>query len=66
MLDLPYYTSPEDLGKNANQDESSDIWGIGVILYNLLSGKQPFQGEEIQEVENNIITQKVSFDHDEF
>ena len=46
-VDLPYYSSPEDLKtKHQSQSKASDIWGIGIILYNLLSSKQPFEGEE--------------------
>ena len=39
-----HYVSPEIL-KDLPQSESSDIWALGCILYNFLTGKQLFDGE---------------------
>ena len=39
-----YYSSPEVLNNNYN--EKCDIWSIGVIMFLLISGKMPFQGND--------------------
>ncbi|KAG2387928.1 hypothetical protein C9374_000778 [Naegleria lovaniensis] len=39
-----HYVSPEIL-KDLPQSESSDLWALGCILYNFLTGRQLFDGE---------------------
>ena len=63
--DEPYYSSPE-FRKSRTVGKPGNVWAIGVLLYNLLSGEQPFQGEDTPEVIKNIKDKKVRFDHDEF
>ncbi|MCP4192167.1 MAG: serine/threonine protein kinase [Planctomycetaceae bacterium] len=54
LLGTPNYMSPEQaLGKNV--DHLSDLFSVGVIFYQMLSGRLPFAGQSIGEVLNNII-----------
>jgi serine/threonine protein kinase len=55
MLGSPLYMPPEQMRDSVEVDTRSDIWSIGVILYELLSGKSPFVGPSIGEVLVNVL-----------
>ncbi len=46
----PCYMSPEQIVSARTVDGRTDIWSMGVVLYYLLSGKLPFEGESITQV----------------
>jgi serine/threonine-protein kinase len=43
------YMSPEQ-ARGKQVDRASDIWAFGCVLYELLTGKQTFRGEDVQEI----------------
>jgi serine/threonine protein kinase len=47
MLGSPYYMAPEQMVSSRDVDASADIWAIGVILYQLVTGQVPFMADTI-------------------
>ena len=47
VIGSPYYMSPEQLKSSRGADERSDIWALGVILYELLTAKVPWAAESV-------------------
>jgi eukaryotic-like serine/threonine-protein kinase len=52
----PLYMSPEQMLSARDVDARTDIWALGAILYELLTGKSPFEGETLPEVYARIST----------
>ena len=50
VFGTPEYMSPEQLRATATADPRSDIWAVGVILYELLTGEQPFSARSVGEL----------------
>jgi serine/threonine-protein kinase len=47
MLGTPYYMSPEQAQGTRALDARSDLWSLGVIVYQTLTGQLPFESEAL-------------------
>ena len=45
VMGSPYYMSPEQMASPREVDARTDIWALGIVFYQLLTGDVPFSGE---------------------
>lgn len=56
VMGSPLYMSPEQMTASRQVDARADIWAIGVVLYELLTGRVPFSAETLPEICGLILT----------
>ena len=55
-IGTPAYMSPEQAdGRVEDIDEQSDVWSLGAVLYEILTGKPPFEGVNAYEVMGKVL-----------
>ena len=59
----PIYLAPEII-KEEGHDEKVDIWCIGVVCFELITGNVPFQGNDIDTLKDNILHLKIAWPKD--
>lgn len=55
------YMAPEQ-AKGKPVDKRADIWAFGAVLYEMLTGRKAFGGEDVSETMAHVLTKKVAWD----
>lgn len=55
VIGTPFYSSPEQLRGKGDVDTRTDVWSLGVTLFELLTGQPPFSGKTYAQVIANVL-----------
>ena len=61
LCGTPQYIAPEVI-RTKKYNEKSDIWSLGILLYEMLYGAVPFTGDTIEKILENILINDVILD----
>jgi serine/threonine-protein kinase len=59
VIGSPHYMSPEQVRSLKYVDRGTDIWALGVILHEMLTGKRPFDGPSLTAICASIVMDPV-------
>jgi serine/threonine-protein kinase len=54
-LGTPAYMSPEQVRAASDVDARTDIWGLGAILYELVTGQMAFVGDDVKSILDHVL-----------
>ncbi len=57
MMGSPLYMSPEQFRSAKSVDARTDIWALGTILFELVTGQPPFSADSVPELAIKIVTE---------
>ena len=61
LLGTPQYAAPE-IFEQKPYTNKVDMWSLGVVLYNMVKGTQPFNSREIENIKDMVLHKKVNYD----
>jgi serine/threonine protein kinase len=57
VLGSPLYMSPEQMRSSRNVDPRTDVWALGVVLFELMSGVSPFEADTMPELCLKVVSE---------
>jgi serine/threonine-protein kinase len=63
VMGTPYYMSPEQASGSREADHRSDLYAVGVILYEAVTGRVPFDGETFNQLMFKIVLEEPPHPH---
>jgi len=57
VIGSPLYMSPEQMRASKELDARTDIWSLGIVLYQLLTGRMPFEGDTMPQLCAMVMTE---------
>jgi serine/threonine-protein kinase len=54
-LGSPHYMAPEQVRDSSQIDHRADLWALGAILYELITGREAFPGESVGEIFGSVM-----------
>lgn len=61
FVGTPSYAAPEIINRSP-YDEKVDIWSLGVLMYNMLTGLEPFAAKYTSQLHEQIILKRITFE----
>lgn len=58
-IGTPYYMSPEQMGGIRDVDARADIWAMGIVLFEMLTGEVPFRASNLTALALQVVSEKV-------
>lgn len=55
LVGSPLYMSPEQLESSRDVDGRTDVWALGVVLYELIAGRPPFLADSMPQLVNAVL-----------
>jgi serine/threonine-protein kinase len=58
IVGTPVYMSPEQLRSSKDVDARADIWALGAVLYELVTGRLPFEAENVAHLCSMVLSER--------